>query len=257
MADAVFNIITSVNAVGAALSGNDFRYTICTTTDEVEYEAFNDINGLITFENLTFSAVGNYEFYISIAPLPNPEWVSEDLPEDEYLTLEESYPCWDVDTTTWALNIEITDDDGDLTESISYKDGTPHFINRFLSKCSTCGEIEFEELIFTEPGVYTYTVKELTGSSDGWTTDISIFEVVVTVVDDGYGNLVATTEYLEGFPTFENLYEVKPAVIIISGCKKAIGAPLPSGKFHFGLYDDENNLVATAANGPAPETPKV
>ena len=248
MADAVFNIITSVNAIGSALAGNDFRYTICTTTDDVVYEAYNDINGLITFEDLTFSAAMDYDYYITIAPLPNPEWEPGDLSEDEYLTMEDSYPCWDVDTTTWALSIEITDDAGDLKESISYTDGTPHFTNRYSSDCSACGAIEFEELVFTEPGVYTYTVKELTASSDGWTTDSSTFEIVVTVVDDGYGNLIATAEYSEGFPTFENLYEVKPAVIVISGCKKAIGAPLPSGKFHFGLFDDEETLVATATN---------
>ena len=68
------------------------------------------------------------------------------------------------------------------------------------------------------------------------------------MIEDGFGNLIATVEYPEGFPEFVNKYKRRPAHIIISACKLAVGAPLPKGRFEFGLYDSHGKLVATARN---------
>jgi hypothetical protein len=71
----------------------------------------------------------------------------------------------------------------------------------------------------------------------------------VDVIDDGYGNLIATMTFPDGFPSFTNTYTTTPSQIIISGIKAAVGAPLPCGRFTFGLYDDEGELIATVTNG--------
>ena len=49
----------------------------------------------------------------------------------------------------------------------------------------------FGAIAFTEPGTYTYTVKETKGSLSGVTYDTAEHAVTIEVVDDGEGNLVA------------------------------------------------------------------
>ena len=254
MADAVVTIFTAVNAVGAPLVGGEFRYALYTPADDIEYDALNDARGLVTFTNVTFDAIGVYQFFVSIAPLPNPDWDGV-TPEEEFLSMTDSYPCWTIDLARWRLQVEVYEDEqGDLHAMASYPDGIPFFANIHSSACSTCGEIVFDEITYSAPGVYNYMVRELTPSGGGWISDDSSYEVVVTVIDDGFGNLVATVEYPDGFPTFRNTYDPDPARVIISGCKIAIGAALPADRFVFGLYDEDDNLISSVTNGAAPET---
>jgi len=110
-----------------------------------------------------------------------------------------------------------------------------------------CNLIEFK-LTFDTPGVYEYTMEELTKSGNGWKTDDGEFRVIVKVDDDGEGKLVAKVEYPDGEPNFENKYETEPVEVVIKATKCAIGAELPCEKFEFGLFDEEGELIATAKN---------
>ena len=110
-----------------------------------------------------------------------------------------------------------------------------------------CNSIKFK-LTFDKPGVYEYTMEELTKSGEGWETDDSVFKVIVTVEDDGKGKLVAHVEYPHGEPEFENKYETEPVEVVIEATKSAIGAELPCEKFEFGLFDEKGDLIATAKN---------
>ena len=76
-------------------------------------------------------------------------------------------------------------------------------------KCSY-NNINFPEITFTSPGVYSYTIKELTPSDDKWKTDSRIYRVVVTVTDNGDGTLAASLDYPDGFPGFVNIYCSSP-----------------------------------------------
>ncbi|MDR2183348.1 MAG: hypothetical protein LBE55_04165 [Clostridiales bacterium] len=69
-----------------------------------------------------------------------------------------------------------------------------------------CHNINFPELTFTSPGVYTFTVKELTPSDDEWITDPRTYRVVVTVERGEDGSLVASLDYPDGIPKFVNIY---------------------------------------------------
>ena len=110
-----------------------------------------------------------------------------------------------------------------------------------------CSSIKFK-LTFDKPGVYEYTMEELTKSGNGWTTDDGEFKVIVRVEDDGHGKLTATVEYPDGNPHFENKYEAEPVEVVIKATKRAIGAELPCDKFEFGLFDEHGDLVATTRN---------
>ena len=67
-----------------------------------------------------------------------------------------------------------------------------------------CQNINFPALTFTSPGVYSYTIKELTPSDANWKTDNRIYRAVVTVKDNGNGILEASVDYPDGFPKFVN-----------------------------------------------------
>ena len=84
--------------------------------------------------------------------------------------------------------------------------------------------INFPELTFTSPGIYSYTIKELTPSDDRWETDDRVFRVVVTVTDNGDGTLVASLDYPDGFPKFINKYCGPPP---FDPCKYFYSLPFP------------------------------
>ena len=72
-----------------------------------------------------------------------------------------------------------------------------------------CQNINFSPITFTSPGIYSYTIKELTPSDANWKTDSRIYRVVVTVTDNGHGALEARVEYPDGFPRFVNKRKCK------------------------------------------------
>jgi len=70
--------------------------------------------------------------------------------------------------------------------------------------------INFPELTFTSPGVYSYTMKELTPSSRIWETDSRIYRIIVTVTEGADGKLVASLDFPDGLPRFVNRYNNCP-----------------------------------------------
>ncbi|MDR2505980.1 MAG: hypothetical protein LBD16_07740 [Oscillospiraceae bacterium] len=114
-----------------------------------------------------------------------------------------------------------------------------------------CGLVEFPELTFSAPGVYTYKIKELTESDANWTKDDSEFPVVITVTDDGNGNMLAAVDYPGGYPIFTNTYYKAPLIVAFSACLEAAeGETLEENQVNFGLYDEDENLLGVIPNGP-------
>ena len=70
--------------------------------------------------------------------------------------------------------------------------------------------INFPELTFASPGIYSYTVKELTPSDGKWKTDNRVYRVIVTVTENADGILTACLDYPDGFPKFVNNYKLCP-----------------------------------------------
>jgi len=118
-----------------------------------------------------------------------------------------------------------------------------------------CSVVEFPELTFTAPGVYEYILKETSIAGGGWTPDGAEFRVIITVIDDGNEQLVASVEYPDGSPEFTNTFTLIPARVVIGALKFAVGAPLQCGQFQFGLFDEDGNLVAATSNGTEPGAP--
>lgn len=108
----------------------------------------------------------------------------------------------------------------------------------------------FPEITLTAPGTYTYTLRETSSSGNGWTTDNTTYRAVVTVTEDGTGNLVlAGVDYPDGLPVFTNIYEEKkPVPVTIRASKSVTGATLSADAFSFGLFDAGNQQQAVAVN---------
>ncbi|MCL2313217.1 MAG: hypothetical protein FWC41_12195 [Firmicutes bacterium] len=112
--------------------------------------------------------------------------------------------------------------------------------------------IKFPFIQFEKPGIYQYNIKETTESGDGWVTDSMEYPVIVTITDDGKGNLESNVDYPEGMPKFVNTYTPTPILVDLIGEKKTIGAPLREGQFRFGVFDEDGNEIVSATND-APE----
>lgn len=97
--------------------------------------------------------------------------------------------------------------DGQFTFVLTAEDGTV-----YQAKNDAAGSVAFPALMFAEPGTYVYTISEVNDKQANVTYDTATYRVVVNVVDDGQGNLVATVAYDDGAaPTFKNSYTEPPA----------------------------------------------
>lgn len=97
--------------------------------------------------------------------------------------------------------------DGQFTFALTAEDGTV-----YQAKNNAAGSVAFPALTFTEPGTYVYTISEVNDKQANVAYDTATYNVVVNVVDDGQGNLVATVAYDDGTaPTFKNSYTEPPA----------------------------------------------
>lgn len=96
--------------------------------------------------------------------------------------------------------------DGQFTFALTAEDGTV-----YQAKNDAAGSVAFPALTFAEPGTYVYTISEVNDKQANVTYDTATYNVVVNVVDDGQGNLVATVAYDDGAaPTFKNSYTEPP-----------------------------------------------
>lgn len=132
--------------------------------------------------------------------------------------------------------------DGQFTFVLTAEDGTV-----YQAKNDAAGSVAFPALTFAEPGTYVYTISEVNDKQANVTYDTATYNVVVNVVDDGQGNLVATVAYDDGAaPTFKNSYTEPPAPMPTPGG----GATTPKNpvvKLFSKTADDAGLMLGAAA----------
>lgn len=132
--------------------------------------------------------------------------------------------------------------DGQFTFALTAEDGTV-----YQAKNDAAGSVAFPALTFAEPGTYVYTISEVNDKQANVTYDTATYNVVVNVVDDGQGNLVATVAYDDGAaPTFKNSYTEPPAPTPMPGG----GATTPKNpvvKLFSKTADDTGLMLGAAA----------
>ena len=132
--------------------------------------------------------------------------------------------------------------DGQFTFTLTAEDGTV-----YQTKNDAAGSVAFPALTFAEPGTYVYTISEVNDKQANVTYDTATYQVVVNVVDDGQGNLVATVAYDDGAaPTFKNSYTEPPAPAPTPG-GGATTPKNPVAKLFSKTADDAGLMLGAAA----------
>lgn len=132
--------------------------------------------------------------------------------------------------------------DGQFTFTLTAEDGTV-----YQTKNDAAGSVAFPALTFAEPGTYVYTISEVNDKQTNVTYDTATSQVVVNVVDDGQGNLVATVAYDGGAaPTFKNSYTEPPAPTPTPG-GGATTPKNPVAKLFSKTVDDAGLMLGAAA----------
>ena len=113
------------------------------------------------------------------------------------------------------------------------------------------GAFSFDSIEYDTPGTYKYTVKENKGNLGGVTYDTKTYDVIVTVTDNGEGQLVAKiTGDLDSASgaDFTNTYAAASAKVQFSGEKTLDGRTLDADEFSFTLCDADGNEIKTVTN---------
>ena len=270
----------SVN--GEAATGSQFHFTLTPKTDGDKNEAKNvtNVNGKITFADLTYDKAGTYEYEVAE--------VQENLPNG-----------YKADKTVYTATVTVTDnkETGKLEAVVSYKKGEKsvdkltfantykaegttaeieaektvngeaatgsqfHFTltpktdgdkNRSQNVTNVDGKITFADLTYDRDGIYEYEVAEVQEVPNGYTADKTVYKVTVTVTDDMSGQLKAAVSYKKAEEpvdklTFANIY--KASVDLQLKAQKSMKVEAEQlGTFEFELKDADGKVIETVKN---------
>lgn len=116
------------------------------------------------------------------------------------------------------------------------------------------GNVELGTVKFTEPGTFTYTIREAKGSLGGVDYDATEYKATAEVTDNGDGTLAVTWSFTTaaGEPAsaieFNNTYTSTPTSVLLGGTKVLDGRALAEGEFTFVLNDADGNELQTVTN---------
>ena len=109
-------------------------------------------------------------------------------------------------------------EDGQFTFELVRTDGTEPEVVETVHN-NGAGMVTFQQLVFMQPGTFTYQIREVRGEDEAINYDSHVETVTITVSDDGAGNLTAVSSLGTDIPSFEN--ETKPGTLTVS--KEATG----------------------------------
>ena len=268
----------SVN--GEAATGSQFHFTLTPKTDGDKNEAKNvtNVNGKITFADLTYDKAGTYEYEVAeVQEVPN---------------------GYTADPAVYTATVTVTDDNsGQLKASVRYKKAEesvdkPVFANTYKAEGTTAkieaektvngkaatgsqfhftltpktdgdknrsqnvtnvdGKITFADLTYDRDGIYEYEVAEVQEVPNGYTADKTVYKVTVTVTDDMSGQLKAAVSYKKAEEpvdklTFANIY--KASVDLQLKAQKSMKVEAEQlGTFEFELKDADGKVIETVKN---------
>ena len=117
-------------------------------------------------------------------------------------------------TTTISLIVQKTLDgrvpaDGQFSFELLQDDKVIETVSN-----NAAGMVTFKTLVFEQPGTFTYEIREVRGEDESINYDSHTETIVITVEDDGHGNLTATSSQGDTIQTFEN--ETKQGLLSFS-----------------------------------------
>lgn len=118
------------------------------------------------------------------------------------------------------------------------------------------GNVELETVKFTEPGTFTYTIREVNNNLGGVDYDTAQYKATATVTDKSDGTLKVEWSFadaqdspIEGTEiTFNNTYKAEATSVSLGAGKLIKGRDLKAGEFSFLLTDADGKEIDTAKN---------
>ncbi len=249
---------------GRELNEGEFKFNLLDENRQVLQTKANATDGTVMFDEISVDTAKDYVFYIvevddgkNGITYSNEEYkVVSTVVQDEAKYVEKSTAYYDkngnpvggadflneykpapanhtITATKHLAGRELRDSDNFMFE---LRDE-----NSILQTVENIGEkIEFAPIEFNEAGIYEYWVSEKSGNVSGVTYDESVYKVVITVTDDGLGQLhahmaVISKERAVSEIVFNNTYTASPATDTLEGLKILQNKKLTDGEFDFAL----------------------
>lgn len=159
------------------------------------------------------------------------------------------------------FTFQLLDEDGKVIEETKNNDA-----GQVIFKAIQYTQDDFDDMATTEEDAtdeattdeakpqkrtktFKYTVREINDGQGGWTYDDHEAKYIVTVTDNGEGEMEISYEK-DGEPTFINTYEAtgKTGEGALAGTKTVPGTKLKDGQFSFQLKDSDGNVIETVSN---------
>ncbi len=202
-----FEMLEDGNVVATGTNAADGTVTLSAVTYDApgthSYE-IREVNGGKTIDGVRYSGT-TYHVNTTVSDTGNGALVvKHELVEEGPATFTNVYETTPADVTITAhkelLGATLTD--GQFAFQLTGMGSDLRATN------DAQGNVAFPHLLLTEPGIYTYELRELNDGQEGVTYDERVYVVTVTVTDDGFGHLSATviTDAPEGSLAFENTY---------------------------------------------------
>ena len=214
--------ITATKALnGSTLKDDQFEFELKEGA-KVVGTAKNKADGTITFEDITYTEVGEHEYTVTekagneagvtydsksytvkVKVTDNGQGQLEATVTDNNPTITNTYKAAETKATITAKKVL----EGKALEADKYefelKEGTK-VVGTAKNKAD--GTVTFEDITYTEVGEYEYTVTEKAGNEEGVTYDSKSYTVKVKVTDNGQGQLEAKVTGDGDNVTFINKY---------------------------------------------------
>lgn len=200
MLEGVRVVATGTNAADGTVALSPITYDAPGTHS---YE-IREVNGGKTIDGVRYSGT-TYHVNTTVSDTGEGELaVTHELVEEGPATFTNAYEATPADVTIMAhkelLGATLTD--GQFAFQLTGMGSDLRATN------DAQGNVAFPHLLLTEPGTYTYELRELNDGQEGVTYDERVYVVTVTVTDDGLGHLSAevSMDAADGALTFTNTY---------------------------------------------------
>lgn len=202
-----FKMLEDGKEVATGTNAADGTVTLSAVTYDVpgthSYE-IREVNGGKTIDGVRYSGT-TYHVNTTVSDTGNGALaVKHELVEEGPATFTNAYETTPADVTITAhkelLGATLTD--GQFAFQLTGMGSDLRATN------DAKGNVAFPHLLLTEPGTYTYELRELNDGQEGVTYDERVYVVTVTVTDDGLGHLSAevSMDAADGALTFTNTY---------------------------------------------------
>ncbi|MFR6632033.1 MAG: Spy0128 family protein [Atopobiaceae bacterium] len=202
-----FEMLEGGSMVATGTNAADGTVTLSAVTYDApgthSYE-IREVNGGKTIDGVRYSGT-TYHVNTTVSDTGNGKLaVKHELVEEGPATFTNAYETTPADVTITAhkelLGATLTD--GQFAFQLTGMGSDLRATN------DARGNVAFPHLLLTEPGTYTYELRELNDGQEGVTYDERVYVVTVTVTDDGLGHLSAevSMDAADGALTFTNTY---------------------------------------------------